>query len=124
MIEEMKFFTVVNKGKQLDPTLITPVDALRAATIAGAKSQGREDCGKLAIGFKADLIVLDLSNANMYPVHNMVTNIVYSASGSDILLTMVDGKVLYKNGEYLTIDLEKAIYNAEKETKRILGELK
>lgn len=124
MIEEMKFFTVVNKGKQLDPTLITPVDALRAATIAGAKSQGREDCGKLAIGFKADLIVLELSNANMYPVHNMVTNIVYSASGSDILLTMVDGKVLYKNGEYLTIDLEKAIYNAEKETKRILGELK
>lgn len=124
MIEEMKFFTIVNKGKQLDPTLITPVDALRAATIAGAKSQGREDCGKLAVGFKADLIVLDLSKANMYPVHDMATNIVYSASGSDILLTMVDGKVLYKNGEYLTIDLEKAIYNAEKETKRILGELK
>ncbi|MDD4564558.1 MAG: amidohydrolase [Eubacteriales bacterium] len=124
MIEEMKFFAVANKGKQLDPTLVTPVDALRAATLAGAKSQGRADCGKLAIGFKADLIVLDLSNPNMYPVHNMVTNIVYSASGSDVLLTMADGRVLYKNGEYFSIDLEKTIYNAEKETKRILGELK
>lgn len=124
MIEEMKFFAVANKGKQFDPTLVTPVDALRAATFAGAKSQGRNDCGRLSQGFKADLIVLDLLSPNMHPVHDMATNIVYSASGSDVLLTMVDGRVLYRNGEYLTIDLEKVIHDVEKETGRILGELK
>jgi len=123
-IEEMKFFAVANKVWQKDPTLITPSEALNAATFAGAKGQGRDDCGKLALGYKADLIVLDLMQPNMYPVHNLANNLVYSASGSDILLTMVDGKVLYKNGEYLTIDIEKTIYGAEKETKRILGELK
>lgn len=124
MIEEMKFFAVANKGKQYDPTLITPVETLKAATFAGAKGQGRDDCGKLARGFKADLIVMDLKQPNMHPIHNMANNMVYSASGSDVLLTMVDGKILYKNGEYLTIDIEKTIYEAEAETMRILGELK
>ena len=124
IIEEMKFFAVANKGKQYDPTLITPVETLRAATYAGAMAQGRTDCGKLAAGMKADLIVLDLSQPNMHPVHNLANNIVYSASGSDVLLTMVDGKVLYRNGEYLTLDIEKTIVEAEKATNRILGELK
>jgi len=124
MIEEMKIFAISNKGKQFDPTLVTPVETLRAATFAGAKGQGRDDCGKLAVGFKADLVVMDLSKPNMHPIHDMATNLVYSASGSDVLLTMVDGRILYQNGEYLTIDIEKAIFEAEKCTKRILGELK
>jgi 5-methylthioadenosine/S-adenosylhomocysteine deaminase len=123
MIEEMKVFAIANKGKQFDPTLITPAETLKAATCAGAKGQGREDCGKLAVGFKADLIVLDLSQPHMHPVHNLANNIVYSASGSDVLLTMTDGRVLYRNGEYLTIDVEKAVFEAEKATERILGEL-
>jgi 5-methylthioadenosine/S-adenosylhomocysteine deaminase len=124
MIEEMKFFAIANKGKQYDPTLITPADTLIAATAAGAKGQGRENCGALTVGYKADLIVVDLSKPNMHPIHNMANNIVYAASGSDILLTMVDGKVLYANGEYTTIDIEKVIYEAERSTTRILGELK
>jgi 5-methylthioadenosine/S-adenosylhomocysteine deaminase len=124
MIEEMKVFAIANKGKQYDPTLITPAETLKAATFAGARGQGRDDCGKLAVGFKADLIVMDLSKPNMRPVHDLANNIVYSASGSDVLLTMVDGKVLYQNGEYLTIDIEKTIFEAEKATNRILGELK
>jgi 5-methylthioadenosine/S-adenosylhomocysteine deaminase len=124
MIEEMKVFAISNKGKQFDPTLVTPVETLRAATYAGAKGQGRDDCGKLAVGFKADLIVMDLSKPNMHPIHDLATNLVYSASGSDVLLTMVDGRILYRNGEYLTIDIEKTIYEVEKFTKRILGEPK
>jgi Cytosine deaminase and related metal-dependent hydrolases len=124
IVEEMKVFAIANKGKQYDPTLITPAETLRAATYAGAKGQGREDCGKLSVGFKADLIVMDLSQPNMHPVHNLANNLVYSASGSDVLLTMVDGKVLYQNGEYLTLDIEKTLFEAEKSTKKILGELK
>ncbi|HWQ78794.1 MAG TPA: amidohydrolase [Anaerovoracaceae bacterium] len=123
MIEEMKVFAIANKGKQYDPTLITPAETLKAATFAGAKGQGREDCGKLAVGFKADLIVLDLSQPHMHPVHNLANNIVYSASGGDVLLTMVDGRVLYRNGEYMTIDIEKVVFEAEKATRRILAEL-
>ena len=123
-IEEMKFFAVANKEKRSNPVLITPQETLHAATSAGAKAQGRDDCGKLAVGYKADLIVLDVWQPHMRPIHDLATNIVYSASGSDVVLTMVDGRVLYKNGEYCTIDLEKVIYGVEKETNRILGELK
>ena len=59
----------------------------------------------------------------MHPVHDMINNVVYSASGGDVILTMVDGKVLYKDGQYLTIDLEKAKFEAEKSKSRILSEL-
>jgi len=123
LIEEMKILALAAKGSRLDPSLLTPYEILRTATASGAASQGRTDCGKLAEGYKADLIVLDISKPNMHPVHDLSTNVVYSASGSDILLTMVDGKALYRNGEYMTIDIEKAVFDADQATKKILGEL-
>lgn len=122
-IEEMKFFALLNKERHGDPTLVTPVETLRAGTIAGALSQGREDCGALKAGNKADLIVIDLSVPNMRPIHDLATNVVYSASGSDVLLTMADGKVLYRNGEYTTIDVEKAAAETENACRKIIASL-
>lgn len=123
MIEEMKFFATASKVKLQDPTAVTPVQALRAATYSGAKAQGREDCGLMKEGYKADLIVLDISGPHMYPVHDLINNLVYSASGSDVVLTMADGKILYENGEYMTIDIEKTLYEADRMTKMILQQL-
>ena len=122
-IEEIKTFAIASKEKYKDPTAVTPAQAIYAATFAGARSQGRWDCGKMETGCKADLIVIDISGPNMHPVHDLVTNLVYSACGKDVELTMVDGKVLYENGEYKTIDIEKVIYNVEKATARIVKEL-
>ena len=59
----------------------------------------------------------------MHPVHDLKNNLVYSASGSDVVLTMVDGKVLYDGGEFTTIDLEKTIFEAQKATDKILAKL-
>jgi len=123
-IEEMKFFALINKERRGDPTLITPRETIYAGTKAGAISQGRDDCGAIKVGNKADLIVIDLNVPNMRPVFDMANNIVYSASGSDVLLTMIDGKVVYNNGEYLTIDIEKTIYETEKNVKQIIEKLK
>ncbi|MDD2215156.1 MAG: amidohydrolase [Eubacteriales bacterium] len=122
-IEEMKFFSLVHKARYEDPTLITPKQTLYAATRAGALGQDRTDTGKLAVGFRADLIVLDISGPNMHPVHDLLNNVVYAASGSDVVLTMVDGRVLYRDGEFKTIDLEKVQYEVEKSRVRIIGEL-
>ncbi len=122
-IEEIKAFALVSKMYYGDPTAVTPRQALTAATLGGAKGQGRNDCGRLAVGYKADLIVLDIHQPHMKPVHNILNNIVYSASGSDVVLTMVDGRVLYKDGEYTTIDIERVISGAGKSTARILSEL-
>jgi len=123
MVEEMKLMAIGCKVYYKDPTLVMPVDALRAATVGGAIAQGRNDSGVLKVGNKADLIVMDISGPNMYPVHNFINNLVYSSSGSDVVMTMSDGKVLYENGVYTTIDIEKTIYNVETATQKILERL-
>jgi len=122
-IEEIKIFSIAPKMQYNDPTKVTPYQALYAATRGGALGQGRDDSGLLATGFKADLIVLDIGNPNMKPVHDLLTNVVYSASGSDVVLTMVDGKVLYRDGEYSTIDVEKVVFEVEKAADRISSQL-
>lgn len=121
--EEMKVFAMISKMMYHDPTVVTPEQTLRAATRGGALAQGREDCGLLKEGFRADLIVVDVDKPNMYPVHNMINNLVYSASGTDVVLTMADGKVLYENGEYLTLDICRTIREAENATQKILSML-
>lgn len=122
-LEEIKTMALTAKVRADDPTVVTPREALHAATRAGAEAQGRLDTGLMKQGYKADLIVLRTDVPNMHPVHDMVNNIVYSGSGSDVVLTMVDGKVLYRDGEYTTIDIEKAIAEADKATKGILERL-
>jgi 5-methylthioadenosine/S-adenosylhomocysteine deaminase len=122
-IEEMKFFSLLHKGIFANPAASSPRETLYAATRAGAISQGRMDCGLLKEGFAADLIVLDLSKPNMNPAHDLINNIVYAACGGDIILTMADGKVLYKDGEYKTLDIEKVVSEAQSATDAILKKL-
>ena len=122
-LQEIKTMALISKVEAEDPTVITPKQALYAATRGGAEAQGRFDTGLLKQGYKADLIVMRTDVPNMHPVHSMLNNVVYSASGSDIVLTMVDGKVLYRDGEYMTIDIEQAITEAEKATQDILDRL-
>ncbi|MBR1989320.1 MAG: amidohydrolase family protein, partial [Firmicutes bacterium] len=121
--EEMKVFAMASKMMYKDPTVVTPVETLRAATVNGAMGQGRKDCGLVKEGFRADLIVVDIDQPNMHPVHNMANNLVYSASGTDVVMTMSDGKVIYENGEYKTLDIEKTIFEAGLSTKEILAKL-
>lgn len=122
-IEEIKVFAISSKERYGDPTAVTPVESIRAATLGGAIGQGRKDCGKLKVGNKADLIVLDINQPQMKPAHSLINNLVYSASGSDVVLTMADGKILYENGEYKTIDIEKTMYEAEKAAENIIKQL-
>ncbi len=123
IFSEMKVFALIMKQHFADPTLITPKQAIYAATRAGAVAQGRMDCGLIKEGNKADVIVVDISQANMQPVHDLLSNLVYSASGAEIMMTMVDGRVLYENGEYTHIDLEKAVFEATAAKDKILKEL-
>ena len=122
-IEQIKLFALAGKVKSMDPAAMTPEQILHSATRAGALSQGREDCGLLKEGFKADLIVIDASGPNMQPVHDMAHNLIYSADGKDVVLTMIDGKVCYQDGEYKTIDIEETIAETEKAKAKILSEI-
>lgn len=107
MWEEMHLTSLLNKGLFRDPTAVSAYDVLKMATVNGARSQGRMDCGMVKEGYRADLILIDFDKPHLYPNPNVISNLVYSAQGSDVCMTMCDGKVLYENGEFKTIDMEK-----------------
>lgn len=122
-LEEIKTMAILAKTASMDPTVVAPKEVLKYATRNGALAQGRSDCGEIKEGNKADFILLNTLASNMHPVHNMLNNIVYAATPDNIVMTVADGKVLYKDGEYLTIDIEKTIAEADKSTLKILEQL-
>ncbi len=123
LFRDLYLQALVYKGAALDPTAVTPQQALASATRIGALSQGREDCGMLAEGARADLCVLDTSGPQWCPAPDPVYNIVYAGDGADVVLTMCDGRVIYRDGSWLTIDVEQAKAECAARTARIIGEL-
>lgn len=114
MFSELKTAALLQKGCNHDPSLLPADDALYLVSRAGALSQGREDTGAIKEGCRADLFVLDISDINMTPAHNIAANVIYSAKSSNVLLTMCDGKILYKNGEFTTLDIELIKHNVKR----------
>lgn len=119
LMEELHLAAVLHNGYHRDPTILKPAQLLAMATRNGARLQGREDTGELAVGKKADLIALDLKKPHLFPNLDPLALTVYSAQGSDVVLTMVDGKILYENGEFLTLDADKILYESKAAVKRL-----
>lgn len=124
IMREMYLAAILPKGVCNRADIVTPRDVFKMATVNGYKAQGRADCGVIKEGFKADLIVIDLDKPNMYPDFDVLNNIVYSADKSNVVLTMVDGKVLYKNGEFMTVDVEKIGYEVSRLVRQVESEVK
>ena len=82
---------------------------LTMATVCGAWAQGRTDCGMLESGMDADIVLVDFSAPHLMPCHNVLSGLVFSAKGGDVAMTMVRGKVLYRNGVFPTLDLRSAV---------------
>ncbi len=107
LVEEMHLAALLHNGYHRDPTMLQPEDVFRMATLNGARLQGREDTGALAVGKKADLIAVSTQAPHMMPAFEAIPTAVYTMQGSDVVLNMVDGQVLYENGQFLTLDAEK-----------------
>ena len=123
MFEEMKTMSLIAKVRTNDPTVISPYEAIRMATLNGAAAQGRTDSGIVSEGMRADLVFLRTDSPNMQPVHDMVNNIVLSACDADIAITMADGRILYENGEFTTIDTDRTIWEVNKAVRDIKDRL-
>ena len=81
-------------------------DALRMATANGGRALGRKT-GVIAEGYTADLILVDFSHLNLTPCHSVLSNLAYAAHGSDVRMNMARGRVIYKDGDFLTIDIQR-----------------
>lgn len=121
MFKEISLAGLINKGVNNDSNCVKAITALKIATINGAKALGLDDSiGTIEVGKKADIILIDMKKAHLYPKHNAVSAMVYSAQGSDVDTVIIDGKVVMENREIKTIDIEKVMYNVEKHAKELI----
>ncbi len=124
MFREMYLATVLQKLLLSDAAAMPAENVLKMAISGSALAMGLKDCDCIDIGKKADLIVVDLSKPNMQPQNNIVKNLVYSACKQNVIMTMVNGKILYENGEFFVGENSCDIYkNAQNSANRILREI-
>jgi len=107
LFQEMDVTAKLHKVNELDPTVMDAGTVLRMATIEGAKAIGLgREVGSLEVGKQADVIVVDARKPHLFPVYNPVSQLVYSAKGSDVRDVMVAGRLLLKGRRLLTLNMD------------------
>nr|WBO77330.1 amidohydrolase [Streptomyces sp. SBE_14.2] len=104
--ESMALTALVQKSTTGDPTWLTSRQALHHATLQSAAAVGLGDrLGTLAPGRRADIVLVDLTGPHTQPVHDLAATLVHSARSFDVRTTIVDGRVLMRDRELLTLDV-------------------
>ncbi len=107
ILREMQMAVLLAKGTSHAPESFTAKEGFALATRNGALSQGRADCGEIRVGNRADLLLWDLDTLHNLPVYDGYTTLQGSALSSDVSFTMADGRILYEDGAFTTVDTEK-----------------
>ena len=113
MFREMDMLAKVQKLRTLDATALPARQALRCATTGNAAVLALPGLGRLAVGCRADLLLLDLRAPHLTPFYNQDL-LVYAARGSDVHTVIVDGKVVVTDRKIKTFDLEETLSRVEK----------
>lgn len=121
MLEEMHLASIIHNGYTHNPTIMAPNTVLKMATANGARLQGRDNTGSLEVGKRADIVAIDTSSPHCHPILNPLALLTYSIGESDVCMTMVDGKILYENGEFLTLDKDRIYSDVDKSIRYLFG---
>jgi 5-methylthioadenosine/S-adenosylhomocysteine deaminase len=114
MFETMKFCALVHKNHRWDPTVLPAQTVLDMATLGGASCMGLgKPLGSVEAGKTADLIILDLKKPHLTPSYDVVSHLVYAARGSDVSTTIVNGKPLMLEKQFLTLDYDATLERAQ-----------
>jgi 5-methylthioadenosine/S-adenosylhomocysteine deaminase len=111
MFEETRMAALLHKGASEDPSAITGRQAFRMATEGGARAAGI-DAGAIAPGKLADLAIIDLDQPHLMPLHDVINTLVYCARSSDVETTIIDGQLVMRDRQILTLDEEKTRHEA------------
>ncbi|WP_043288819.1 amidohydrolase family protein [Paraburkholderia oxyphila] len=122
LFQIMKQVVYVQRLATLDPQATHAWEAFELATREGARLAGI-DAGQLAPGKLADLAVVSLAGAHMAPCFDVVANLVYCASGRDVSLTMVDGRIVYTHGKPTFADQDEVIAEARARCQELVNRL-
>jgi len=122
MLEELRLAALLHKAASGDAEAVPAVTAVNMATSGGATAVGLGGIvGSLAPGFRADICLFDMRKPHWHPRHDRLSLLTYAAQAADTYLVMVDGKVLYENGCFTTIDEERLYYEIETRSGRLTG---
>lgn len=119
----MYLMALFQRARDCSPLGLSSRELLAVATANGAVAQGRDRSGMVAERSSADLAVFDISVPWMQPLPELHSALLYSAMGSDVVMTLVDGQVVYDHGSYPTIDVERAAWETTRARNRILASL-
>jgi len=111
---EMRLATLIQKLR--NPKFLPSKAAFKIATLNGAIAMGFERSGKVEEGFDADLVVVDTKKPHYYPEIDLISNLVHAGNSGDVFATMVNGKWLYYDGKFLTVE-EEQVYKKVEEIK-------
>ena len=106
MFLEMNRAALLHKLIANDPETLPAGTVLDMATLGGARALQKPDLGSLEVGKWADLTALDLSAPNLVPCYAPISHLVYAATGHEVVLTMVEGEILYDHGRFTRFDYE------------------
>ncbi|MDD3246552.1 MAG: amidohydrolase family protein [Methanosarcina sp.] len=120
LFEEMKTAALLHKVSTGNPTALPARQVLEMATVNGAKALGTET-GMLKVGKKADVIIVDMKKPHLTPCFDVPSHLVYSAKGSDVRTTIVDGKVLMDNYRVLVLDEVKVMEEARRAAEELVA---
>ena len=124
LFEEIRMAALLHKGVTGDPTVVPAAEALRMGTVYGARALGLDGAsgiGSLRPGMKADFIAVSTTQAHFTPRTDLVSHLVYAASGSDVRHAWVDGRPLLRDGQLLTLDEERIVREAQSRFERLRG---
>lgn len=120
MVEETRTAALLQKVHTEDPTVIPAFQALAMATRDGARVLGLEQqVGTLEVGKRADILVWERHAPHLCPAHNVFADLVYAARSCDIRTVLVDGRIVMRDGQVLTVDEEKVMTEAKRRARRL-----
>lgn len=119
MFAEMRLAALIHKAATLDPFAVKADEAMQMGTVDGAKCLGYDDLGALDEGKLADIILIDRSGYHWKPRFNSISLAVYAGNSMDVDTVIVNGQLLMRGKELLTIDKEQLDFETERVTKKL-----
>src|ERR1700691_3417258 len=126
MLDEMRLVSYLARTQATNPRTMKSTDLFEAATVGGARALGRDDIGRLAVGCRADLVLVDVTHPMMRPSHDPGRSLIYAAGDRVGRAVYVDGLKVVENGRVLTIDYPAAaaaLHEAQARVKANVPEL-
>lgn len=120
MLQEIDTAAKLGKVAGYDPTALSARTVTRMATCEGARVLGMDSIvGVLKPGMQADIIIVDLNRPHLTPLYNEYSTLVYAANGSDVITSIINGRVVMEDRQLLTIDEREVMENVKKISQRV-----